>query len=473
MGVNFELDLRAQAFLKRYQHHVNVELGRQYDQLARSLDDLIDSVVNGSAEDEWRTSVSNFAEHWEARGLRLSERTVGAITRLIADERSPVEKIRDAVASRESESATSIIMLAAAPRRPSRAKKHPAPVRRFPPGKWVNGTEGNGLLRLAKPVTLPDGTIVREIPFRNGMPIFDKWAVRADDVFIAMTGDQGFDQRAASEAWKAKNKGASLDSKYMFHHDGQVVEAGRYGKRKIVAGRMQVIPRVLNELPHVGSASIAREFQLDEETANKVNEMALSGKGPLAGRLRKTLMRRARQVRRLIPIVGGLLTIIYFAEDVEAHGVGGALARATPVLGDILAAYDLGSELAADIRASGVEQVERAEADANDPVQQAHKAAERATAIAFNEVASQIAFQIPYSPDATDESTMDKLVDAIQEPLAEFRGEAYTAYFSQLHGRGESSADTDARLERAKGKLKRDIEFQLRLKFAPPPTSFH
>src|SRR5690606_32822098 len=178
MGVNFELDLRAQAFLKRYQHYANAELSRQYNQLARSLDDLIDSVVNGSIDNEWCASVSNFAEHWEARGLRLSERTVGAITRLIADERSPIEQVRDAVTSRESESApsTSTIMLAAAPRRPNRANTHPATVKRFPPGKWVNGTEGNGLLRLADPVTLPDGTLVREIPFRNGMPIFDKWA---------------------------------------------------------------------------------------------------------------------------------------------------------------------------------------------------------------------------------------------------------------------------------------------------------
>ena len=39
MGVNFELDLRADAFLKRYQHHVNAEFNRQY----------------GSLREDWRT----------------------------------------------------------------------------------------------------------------------------------------------------------------------------------------------------------------------------------------------------------------------------------------------------------------------------------------------------------------------------------------------------------------------------------
>jgi|GEM_PF-2951652 len=473
MGVNFELDLRAQAFFKRYQHHVNVELGRQYDQLARSLDDLIDSVVNGLADDEWRTSVSNFAEHWEARGLRLSERTVGAITRLIADERSSVEQIRDAVASRESESAPSTIMLAAAPRRPSRPKKHTAPVRRFPLGKWVKGAEGNGLLRLAESVTLPDGTIVREIPFRNGMPVFDQWA--KGGVMIAMTGDQAFDQAEARRMWEKRNPGNPIGEEFLFHHDGQVVELGKYKGKPVFGGRMQLVPVKVNEIPHVGSARMARLFELDSDLAREVNSMSLKGRGPLAGRLGKALARKARAVRRLIPIVGGLLTIIYFAEDVEAHGIGGAVARATPVLGDIIAAYDLGSELAADIRASGIEEIRRAAASANDPTELAHDAAERATAIAFNEIASQIPFQLPYSPDDADDAVIEKLVDAIKEPLAEFRGEAYTIYFLHFQDTTNPSSPSEAgpRMQAAKALLKSRVEQNLRSRFPTAPQTLY
>src|SRR5690606_7143700 len=107
-------------------------------------------------------------------------------------------------------------------------------------GKWVNGTEGNGLLRLADPVTLPDGTLVREIPFRNGMPIFDKWATGG--VMIAMTGNQAFDQAEARRMWQELNPGKPIGEEFLFHHDGQVVELGKYKGKQVFGGRMQLVP---------------------------------------------------------------------------------------------------------------------------------------------------------------------------------------------------------------------------------------
>jgi hypothetical protein len=69
---------------------------------------------------------------------------------------------------------------------------------------------------------------------------------------------------------------------------------------------------------------------------------------------------RSAQSGKAIPIIGGAITLIFFKEDAEAHGVGGALIRATPLLGDLVGAYDLGSELAAEITESADENLKAA-----------------------------------------------------------------------------------------------------------------
>src|SRR3546814_9296226 len=67
--------------------------------------------------------------------------------------------------------------------------------------------------------------------------------------------------------------------------------------------------------------------------ASEVNELALKGKGPLmkvAKRFKTLLAKSIKRVGRVVPIVGGILVILDFTENAEAHGVGGALIRSAP-----------------------------------------------------------------------------------------------------------------------------------------------
>jgi hypothetical protein len=71
------------AALRSVERYVNEELGRQYQQLVDSLHAFLDDLFNYPLVDDWRKSLAGFAEHWEDRGLKLTDRTIAAIERLI------------------------------------------------------------------------------------------------------------------------------------------------------------------------------------------------------------------------------------------------------------------------------------------------------------------------------------------------------------------------------------------------------
>jgi hypothetical protein len=71
------------AALRRVERYVNEELARQYQQLVDSLHAFLDDLFNYPLVDDWRKSLARFAEHWEDRGLKLTDRTIAALERLI------------------------------------------------------------------------------------------------------------------------------------------------------------------------------------------------------------------------------------------------------------------------------------------------------------------------------------------------------------------------------------------------------
>ncbi len=74
----------------------------------------------------------------------------------------------------------------------------------------------------------------------------------------------------------------------------------------------------------------------------------------------------------------------------EAHGVGGAIARATPVLADLINAHDLGTDLAKQITEDASAKADAHLKSLNASVDQAHQEASQQTLDAFRELAPKI-----------------------------------------------------------------------------------
>ncbi len=73
------------AALEKVQAGINRQLDRQYERLVVSLHGLLDDLFNYPLERPWPMTLAQFATHWEARGLRLTDATLSSLGRLIAD----------------------------------------------------------------------------------------------------------------------------------------------------------------------------------------------------------------------------------------------------------------------------------------------------------------------------------------------------------------------------------------------------
>ncbi len=86
------------------------------------------------------------------------------------------------------------------------------------------------------------------------MPILDKWSKGA--VTIVLSGDDATDKANALAAY-----GKTLPKDYVFHHDARSMKIVKMNGKEVLVGRMQVVPRSLNEVAkHVGSSSAARSL---------------------------------------------------------------------------------------------------------------------------------------------------------------------------------------------------------------------
>jgi len=286
-------------------------------------------------------------------------------------------------------------------------------------GTWV-GEKGNSAFRFKAPVEV-NGKTVEEIVFTNGLPELENFSLPGETATIVLTGDNATDIRNAKKAWLELNPGKVLPPDSTFHHDlRQVVEemVEIDGKQiKVLVGKMQLVPTKVNKaIFHEGSASVADKFYkgLNINVAS-VKELA-KAQSLLAGNVdsfvakaaakivpgqiaRKVLRFAGRNVVRAIPIIGTGLAILEFSDNVEAHGIGGAVARAIPVLGDLISAHDFGSDLARQIGDEANAAMGAAYKAANTPVEESWQKASEQTIEAFQELASQIEVTNPYAPN--------------------------------------------------------------------------
>lgn len=75
--------------LEKVQTSINRQLDRQYRQLVDSLHGFLDDLFNYPLERPWPMTLARFAAHWDARGLRLTSRTMTSLERLIQDRLGP------------------------------------------------------------------------------------------------------------------------------------------------------------------------------------------------------------------------------------------------------------------------------------------------------------------------------------------------------------------------------------------------
>jgi hypothetical protein len=277
-------------------------------------------------------------------------------------------------------------------------------------GSW-SGEKGNSKFRLKTPLSV-GSELVYEIEYQNNLPVLERHAVAGKSVSVILTGDSKKDIANAKTAWQKLNPAESLPGKTTFHHDllhvvEETVEInGR--KTKVLVGKMHLIPTSIHQLVfHEGSASVAYKFykglgtnvdavkRLASQEAAVAHEtkglVASAAKKIVPGKIAKGILPFiGRNVIRAIPLISSGLAILEFAENAEAHGIGGAAARAVPVLGDLISAHDLGSDLAKQITDEAIAAMVASYKKNNAEVADAWEKANQQTLDAFNELAPQI-----------------------------------------------------------------------------------
>jgi hypothetical protein len=254
------------------------------------------------------------------------------------------------------------------------------------------------------------------------MPVFDKWS--KGEVTIAITGDPTFDRTEAIKAWRA-NGGGQIPKGYVFHHDGLVTKEIKFKGVNLIVGRMQLVPEKLNGLVHVGSASLARRYVGDQvraqNAAREINSQSFLKKGPLtkfAGRFKSKIPQAAKAFARAsLPLVGGLLVLVEFSENAEAHGVGGAIIRGTPLLGDIVNVYDVASDLAATIEEGARQSIAGNLEELNAGVREATQAAAELTVDEFKRISQSIRVTNRYFEFASLETPVEAFFDEVYKLL--------------------------------------------------------
>jgi hypothetical protein len=338
-------------------------------------------------------------------------------------------------------------------------------------GRWISGKKGEGIFRLNTPVDV-NGKMVRDIKFKNGAPILDGFTLPGKTATIVLTGDGATDIRNAEEAWKKLNPGKELPRNATFHHDllhateHTVIIDGK--KTKVLVGKMPLIPTAANQAVfHEGTAAVGKKYYHGLATDTDAVKALAKKEASLAGDAGSVVAKAAKKIKpgqvakgilpfvgrnvvRAIPLVGTGLAIAEFADNVKAHGVGGAVARATPVLGDLMSAHDLGSALADDIKTRADQRLAQTQADINRPVDEAGQKANEQTIKAYNELAPQIRV-------TNNAYEGQRIVDPheVVDALQTYRDEMAT--WNHVKAEGSEHIDYEARAAESKEKLKKSL----------------
>lgn len=334
-------------------------------------------------------------------------------------------------------------------------------------GAWL-GEKGDSTFRLKTPVDV-NGKLIHDIEFKKGVPVLDKFTLPGNTATIILTGDHGVDQRRAEAAWRKLNPGMKLPDSATFHHDllnvAEEVVTIEGKKTKVLVGKMRLVPTKVHETVfHQGSASVARRFYegigldwksvktfVDEGSDAASNAVARGAKNIKPGKIAKGIKALVgRSIARAIPFVGTGLVLLEFTANVEAHGLGGAMLRATPVLGDLIAVHDLASDLAKQIEDEANAAASEYTRELNESVRKAWEEADEQMLAAFQELAPQI--------DVTNkrEGGYRPLVDPaeIAAVLESFRNQMFQANYARL----SKGFDFDAAAKRNFRQLRRRLE---------------
>lgn len=274
-------------------------------------------------------------------------------------------------------------------------------------GHW-SGKKGESDFILKEPIDSAFGKVDR-IEFKGGFPVLDKFKSSGEAPTIVVTGNPAIDQANARKMWQQVNPGAKIPENVIFHHDAlHVTEtlAKTDGKQmRVVVGKMFPIPPEIHAaVHHEGSAAIVRKFyksigadmadvtKFAGNQAEKASFVLDAKKAIVGGQLPDTLKPHAgrRRIAKAIPIIGTGLKILTFAQDVQADGLPMAIASATPVLGDLIAAHQVGSEIAQWIVDTAKAKSITKQQEMDLQVFKARQKADEQTIAAFQELAPQI-----------------------------------------------------------------------------------
>lgn len=110
-------------------------------------------------------------------------------------------------------------------------------------GKWANGSQpadGNGVFEFAQPKTLPDGTTVSSVAYRDGAPVLDDYVLGQKHELWEVTGDVGKDETQLKSMMRQTDPGwrPPDPETYVLHHfeDGAVGYVPRAIHDKAIGG---------------------------------------------------------------------------------------------------------------------------------------------------------------------------------------------------------------------------------------------
>lgn len=315
-----------------------------------------------------------------------------------------------------------------------------------------SGTWDGNVWKPSQPIKIPNGPTVKQIPFKNGMPDFTQWSKFNSE--IVFTGDSVADKAAAIAKWNEANPLKPLPADYVWHHDPHSLQKFKLADGTIVVkGNLQLVPEPLNRIGHVGGNAVARGIRdaqgiaADEYTklakaANEGTEALTRVKGGLA----KALSTVGKIGKAGLPVVGGILFVFNFEQDVKAHGMAGAVARATPLLGDVMTAYDLGSALADEIVSTALAAEAAEDQVRNGATDFARLAARAAMSNAMNRMLTTV--RVP-NPSILDQN-------AIRDAFQAFYDSVLSARLNLIN-RQLTDAEFDQRVQALEGELERSL----------------
>ncbi|OLP42439.1 hypothetical protein BJF95_13460 [Rhizobium oryziradicis] len=177
-----------------------------------------------------------------AKALQESFVEMKGVKEAIAARKRAMEKVREAMKKKRAKTNCKKCSKVPNGRMPANSKN----------GNWTDAAgnkiaqpaDGNGLFKFSEPKTLPDGTKVDGIPYKDGFPDFDKYVVGGRNDISVVTGDAAADARMLL---KEKGIASPNERTYVLNH----FEDGTVG----------YVPRAVHDtveggVAHVGGASM-------------------------------------------------------------------------------------------------------------------------------------------------------------------------------------------------------------------------